>query len=1076
MAAQSNAKSNTNSGAKTNRTGTGRSGSTSSSSGTASRGRSSGNRGTGRSAGSRANANHAAETTRSRTSRIINDDDEKALSPARKREITFFIYLAVAVFLLCSNFGICGAVGRVFGGFFFGLWGWCQYLVPFYIIAAAAFFLANGPKKSLIRRFIWIGVILLITSWIFQLSYGTENQTISTLYNAGYDEHRGGGVIFGGIMLLFYKMIGKVGVIILMVLLSIVAVIQITGVSLLQMVKNIFSVSYRGDNDEEDEDEDYEVEERRPRVAHGRRLHSENDLRVLPKNEEGFGEPSVEGFNEYDSGEYGDSDKNELGKSKKKRGRKQAKYESAYEESMHEVIPEEDELPDPYHDDMEELKEVARRKVASTKSAAEKGASDEEITRIAEGRPKVVPSSQERGLNIPSPATVGRGITNPARDAYLAGRNTPAGYDPKKDSAFADTSKKPVDFFELKPQIDLGGDWDDEPSSYGRYSDEDPKKNTFTTEASSTSPMDTEADYPEDEEDIYIPGSVEIGRTGDSSGERSTSRSSASSGAGSSSPVSEAGGSGAGASRTGGPSGKAVTHADTLDEMAKIEENLAARPEPPKKKPYRFPPISLLAPIRNKGPKSDQDVRDTAMKLKNTLESFGVSVTITDYSRGPAVTRYELTPEVGVKVSKILSLQDDIKLSLAAADIRIEAPIPGKSAIGIEVPNKEKQMVGFRELMEYEGFKNAKSKLAFALGKDIGGQIIVGDVAKMPHVLIAGATGSGKSVCLSTIIMSILYKAKPEEVRFIMIDPKQVELTAYNGIPHMLIPVVTDAKKAAGALNWAVQEMEKRYKLFARYNVRNIEGFNKKVDEENPDPEDLSKADLRFMPQIVVIIDELADLMMVAHGEVEEAIVRLSQLARAAGIHLVIATQRPSVDVITGLIKANVPSRIALSVSSGTDSRTILDMVGAEKLLGKGDMLYSPSGMPKPLRVQGAYIDDDEIVSVTDFIKNQCGDAEYDESITQSIDSGAVSSGSGSGAAAEEEERFDEYFEEAGRLVIEKDKASIGYLQRVFKIGFNRAARIMDQLSEAGVVGPEEGTKPRKVLMTMDEFEDFMSV
>ena len=1004
------------------------------------------------------------ETARPRTSRIINDDDEKALSPARKREITFFIYLAVAVFLLCSNFGICGAVGRVFGGFFFGLWGWCQYLVPFYIIAAAAFFLANGPKKSLIRRFIWIGVILLITSWIFQLSYGTENQTISTLYNAGYDEHRGGGVIFGGIMLLFYSMIGKVGVIILMVLLSIVAVIEITGVSLLQMIKNIFSVNYRDDYDDEDDEEDG-YEDRRPRVAQGRRLHSENDLRVLPKNEEGFGEPSIDGFDEY--GESSEEPAKALAKEKKKRGRKPAKDDVTYDESMHEVIPEQDELPDPYHDDMEELKEVARRKVANAKSAARSGASEEEVMRMAEGRPAVVPSSQDRGLNIPSPATVGRGIANPARDAYMAGRNKPSDYDPEMDSAFANT-KKPVDFFELKPQIEdpLGGDWDDEPSysspSYNSYSEEKPKQDTYTTpEVSHATHMDTEDDLPEDEDDVYIPGPGENSRVNSS---RSASSAGTENAASSSGRV----------SRTVNNSG-AVTHADTLNEMAKIEENLAAKPEPPKKKPYKFPPISLLAPIKNKGPKGDQDVRDTALKLKNTLESFGVSVTITDYSRGPAVTRYELTPEVGVKVSKILSLQDDIKLSLAAADIRIEAPIPGKSAIGIEVPNKEKQMVGFRELMEYEGFKNAKSKLAFALGKDIGGQIIVGDVAKMPHVLIAGATGSGKSVCLSTIIMSILYKAKPEEVRFIMIDPKQVELTAYNGIPHMLIPVVTDAKKAAGALNWAVQEMEKRYKLFARYNVRNLEGFNKKVDEENPDPEDLSKADLRFMPQIVVIVDELADLMMVAHGEVEEAIVRLSQLARAAGIHLVIATQRPSVDVITGLIKANVPSRIALSVSSGTDSRTILDMVGAEKLLGKGDMLYSPSGMPKPLRVQGAYIDDDEIVSVTDFIKNQCGDAEYDESITQSIDSGSVSVGN-SGGAAEEDERFDEYFEEAGRLVIEKDKASIGYLQRVFKIGFNRAARIMDQLSEAGVVGPEEGTKPRKVLMTMDEFEDFMSV
>lgn len=481
--------------------------------------------------------------------------------------------------------------------------------------------------------------------------------------------------------------------------------------------------------------------------------------------------------------------------------------------------------------------------------------------------------------------------------------------------------------------------------------------------------------------------------------------------------------------------------------------------------------MKLLKSGRGKGTKSNEaSVRETAMKLKSTLENFGVNVTVTDYSCGPSVTRYELQPEQGVKVSKITNLADDIKLNLAAADIRIEAPIPGKPAVGIEVPNKESQPVFFRDLLESDNFQKFPSNIAFAVGKDISGQVVVADIAKMPHLLIAGATGSGKSVCINTLIMSILYKAKPDDVKLIMVDPKQVELSIYNGIPHMLIPVVTDPKKAAGALNWAVLEMTNRYQLFAQYNVRNLQGYNEKVKAVTGSEE--GNEDLKKLPQIVIIVDELADLMMVAHGEVEDAIVRLSQLARAAGIHLVIATQRPSVDVITGLIKANVPSRIAMTVSSGVDSRTILDMNGAEKLLGKGDMLFYPTGYPKPVRVQGAFLSDDEIADVVDFLKEESGEVTYDESISNEIANTKVG-GSGGGTSSAEPE-YDDYFVDAGKFIIGKDKASIGMLQRVYKIGFNRAARIMDQLSEAGVVGPEEGTKPRKVLMSMEEFENYV--
>ena len=503
-----------------------------------------------------------------------------------------------------------------------------------------------------------------------------------------------------------------------------------------------------------------------------------------------------------------------------------------------------------------------------------------------------------------------------------------------------------------------------------------------------------------------------------------------------------------------------------------IHKDIAkAAKQPPAE--YRIPPLSLLQKGKAATGDSSRELKETAMRLQQTLNTFGVKVTITDISQGPSVTRYELQPEQGVKVSKIVGLPDDIKLNLEATDIRIEAPITGKAAIGIEVPNKENMTVALRDLLESKEFQEFNSNIAFAVGKDIAGKTVVADIAKMPHMLIAGATGSGKSVCINTLIMSILYKAHPDDVKLIMVDPKVVELSVYNGIPHLLIPVVTDPKKASAALHWGVSEMEDRYRKFADYNVRDLKGYNKKI-ETMPVPE--GEEAPKKMPQIVIIVDELADLMMVCPGEVEESICRLAQLARAAGIHLIIATQRPSVDVITGLIKANMPSRVAFSVSSGVDSRTILDMNGAEKLLGKGDMLFYPQGYSKPARVQGAFVSDKEVSDVVDYLKNQAlgntysNYAEDIEEKIKNIGSSGGSSGSGSGGGNDR----DEYFEEAARFIIDKDKASIGMLQRVLKIGFNRAARIMDQLCEYGVVGEEEGTKPRKVLMSMEQFEQLL--
>ncbi len=460
---------------------------------------------------------------------------------------------------------------------------------------------------------------------------------------------------------------------------------------------------------------------------------------------------------------------------------------------------------------------------------------------------------------------------------------------------------------------------------------------------------------------------------------------------------------------------------------------------------YKFPNTNLLD-FDNDGETkiNNAELMDQAKKLEETLASFGVEAKVLQIHKGPSVTRYELQPKQGVKVSKIVNLADDIALNLASSGIRIEAPIPGKSAVGIEVPNSETEMVYLKDVIESEEFEKFPSKLAFAIGKDIAGKPVIADIAKMPHVLIAGATGSGKSVCINTLITSILYKSTPKEVKLIMIDPKVVELSVYNGIPHLLIPVVTDPKKAAGALHWAVNEMTKRYAAFSENNTRDMTSYNKKVKEPS-----------LTMPQIVIIIDELADLMMTAAKEVEDSICRLAQMARAAGIHLVIATQRPSVDVITGVIKANIPSRLAFAVSSGIDSRTILDMHGAEKLLGKGDMLFNPIGEAKPLRIQGAFISDTEVEAIVESVKGNV-QPKYDEAVIESIETPQEAT-----VLADE----DALVPEAIGLIEGKETASISMLQRCLKVGFNRASRIMDDLEARGLVGPDEGSKPRKVIL-----------
>ena len=500
------------------------------------------------------------------------------------------------------------------------------------------------------------------------------------------------------------------------------------------------------------------------------------------------------------------------------------------------------------------------------------------------------------------------------------------------------------------------------------------------------------------------------------------------------------------------------TKEEKVKEVLQLEHTMIVEDEH-----YEFPPIQLLSePDKKPNKASKKAVADTATRLQKTLYSFGVSAKVENVSVGPAITRYELRPAEGVRVSKIANLADDIALSLAAETIRIEAPIPGKQAVGIEVPNAENEVVHFREIVDTDSFRNHKSKLAFAVGKDVGGQEVVADISKMPHVMIAGATGSGKSVCINTLIASIIYKAKPSEVKLVMIDPKVVELSVYNGIPHLLIPVVTDPKKAAGALAWAVQEMENRYAMFASKGVRDLKGYNESIENEEG---------AGTLPHIVIIIDELADLMMVAKNDVEDAICRLAQKARAAGMHLVIATQRPSVDVITGLIKANIPSRIAFAVSSQVDSRTILDMAGAEKLLGKGDMLFYPAGAPKPTRIQGAFISDKEVEKIVDFIKDNSS-ATYNDDIIKQIENAGSTDKELAQQQQDDDDNTDPFLMDAIDVVVETGQASTSFIQRRFKVGYARAGRIIDQMEERGIISGYQGSKPREVLMSKEHWEE----
>ena len=965
-------------------------------------------------------------------------------------EITLVVSFGLVVLMMFSNFGHCGLIGKWLASFFFGIFGCAQFVMPVFFFLGVTILIANDYSTLAMKKCGAGFIILMEESALSQLLYKGASITVHDLFSLAINNHVTGGIIGGGIALLLEEGFGTAGAMVILFCIFLLSCILLTQRSFVSFFKKIVK-------DMKTSREEWKKAAQQKQLE--REAAATEDILI-----------------NLDEEETPDRTKSFL---KMKNGKKKT-TEKRRTEQCEEKVKELEERRSQKESAREKTdKTEPKKNLQDLKVNVPLFTSSDEVKRkdcVKELHPRIYPFTEEDGKTEPFQGKLDfSAFTFPdeikestssfeeeknqkekEEDVYEAPHKAKGGFHTSlpeeiKISGLKTSVKEPVEnivseadaILEEDISVNLP-DFSQSTIEAERINDEekDKEKDKETTEYKL---IDGETDNVEAMTNEVVDINNEAADNEENASEISNI------------------------------SDNEVIESEAKDNeiiskktvVKEIKAKEAAVPDRKKAegKDYIFPPVTLL--IKEQQTQSsgyEQYLKETALKLQQTLESFGVNVTITDISCGPSVTRYEMFPEQGTKVSKILSLTDDIKLNLAASDIRIEAPIPGKAAIGIEIPNKHNQTVHFRDLIESSTFEKFMSRLAFAVGKDIGGKTVVTDLAKMPHLLIAGATGSGKSVCINTLIMSILYKASPEEVKLIMVDPKMVELSIYNGIPHLLIPVVTDPKKASGALNWAVAEMTNRYKKFTETGVRNIEGYNKKVKELQKsgeiDPETIKK-----MPQIVIIIDELADLMMVAPGEVEDAIVRLSQLARAAGIHLVIATQRPSVNVITGLIKANVPSRIAFSVSSGVDSRTIIDMNGAEKLLGKGDMLFYPAGYSKPVRVQGAFISDSEISDVVEFLKENEDVAVYDTEVTEKIESKLNS------AAISQEK--DEYFEAAARFVIEKDKASIGMIQRMFKVGFNRAARIVDQLADAGIVGPEEGTKPRKVLMSSEQLEAY---
>ena len=1012
---------------------------------------------------------------------------------------------AVCVFLFLSNFHICGMLGDMFSSMLLGVFGSIGYVAPVLLFLGTIFYASNKGNIRAVYKMLAVEVLLIVLCGLAQLIFGggyQEGQTFKEIYETAGESGMGGGVIGGALVLALHKTVGATGSYILLLVFMILCLVCITERSFVMAVKKGSGKAYqyaREDHERRKEIRQEKKEEERllreEQRVQGVNLHS-TDLsagrpeRFTPDMAMPVTEEDLARF----SADRKPEEKMETAVEREEKARAAARRDREERRAALGIPPQPE--PSPVQEEKEETRpdpaDVFRGNITMAGKEPEKETvpfdedlslsrprRDEDVflsrsSRDFEdmdvfpegGRPSMEQTAAQAASEaIPEAETFTESWEEPGETMAKPGKTKNAPAEPEDDGYWLDEDYDGNGNLQNAEKDQTGeleslAELDTEP--YAVTED-------YWEPVSVQPPHDAKEEpepapvFPEAEE--IQAGRVLSGAETENTGEipvlqKAEEKKQIVTAAGKviETDAEEIIRQKAEKRRREAEAAKAAEERQAAD--AAVRQEIQKKEEKPRK-PYVAPPLELL----KKGPgaasgQSEKEFKETAIKLQQTLRNFGVGVTVTNISCGPTVTRYELHPEQGVKVSKIQSLADDIKLNLAATDIRIEAPIPGKAAVGIEVPNKVNSIVYLRELLESPEIRQHPSSLAFAVGKDIGGQPVVADLAKMPHLLIAGQTGSGKSVGINTMIMSLIYRSSPEDVKLIMIDPKVVELSVYNGIPHLLIPVVTDPKKAAGALNWAVAEMMDRYQKFAQSNVRDLKGYNARVKS-------LMEAGDVPADQLVIIIDELADLMMVASSEVEDSICRLAQLARAAGIHLVIATQRPSVNVITGVIKANVPSRIAFSVASGVDSRTILDMNGAEKLLGNGDMLFYPSGYPKPLRVQGAFVSDQEVSQVTDYIKEQNEDTGYDRSVEQKMNQGG-----GAGGASGGSDR-DTLFFDAGRFIIEKDKASIGMLQRMFKIGFNRAARIMDQLAEAGVVGEEEGTKPRKILMSMEEFDAF---
>ncbi|MCD8347427.1 MAG: DNA translocase FtsK [Lachnospiraceae bacterium] len=1018
----------------------------------------------------------AASVSQRNDSEPVQEYSSPSANPLLAREALLWLILAVCVFIFISFFGIGGYFGSVVSDFCFGIFGVCAWVFPLLLFLACAFWISNRGNRLAGIKFGGCMLFYLCLCCFAALVEGNYDGVyyLGKLYARCAAGKTGGGVVGGTIVYFLAPALGSAGAAVLLVVFALIALVLVTQKSLIGGVKRQGDRVYRSAKESSERRKEEQKRRREWEQFEGTQdFLGEGTERVPAEESEKRRELRQERMSVYSEIPTQVSTQS---------------LEPFFEAEYTSRSKKEKKKPRPAATEERQL-DVS---VMFTESTGER-----RHHRHASGvttNTRIVGEPEQVGVNVHEilpkaydPAVADGSVPNVSGGAYMdVSADTGSGM--ADDTNFINLEKEKhsgnqtpaaqtaaPEFGQEMLSLHIEGVEEEEGIKEGTAESERAvdtgslseatgalKKNERMIQSEERSRRkkirtDVTEDMPQpmperDLEEEYEERS--------SNSERPQKNTSSGDGLKEESETQEAGGTGK-IKRNPRSSEQEIADGIASVEAEAAETAKTVRPE------YVFPPLELLKKGSSKSRKGqEQEIRQTAAKLQQTLDSFGVHVTVTNVSCGPSVTRYELLPEQGVKVSRIVSLSDDIKLNLAAADIRIEAPIPGKSAVGIEVPNTENSVVPLRDLLESDEFQNHKSKLAFATGKDLAGKVVVSDIAKMPHLLIAGATGSGKSVCINTLIMSILYKAKPEEVKLIMIDPKVVELSVYNGIPHLLIPVVTDPKKAAGALNWGVAEMTDRYAKFAEVGVRDLKGYNQKIEAlaDVDDPEKPQK-----LPQIVIIVDELADLMMVAPGEVEDSICRLAQLARAAGIHLVIATQRPSVNVITGLIKANMPSRIAFSVSSGVDSRTIIDMYGAEKLLGKGDMLFYPQGYQKPARVQGAFVSDEEVSDVVDFLKNSNSSFATESDIEEQIAKVQKAS-----AAARTAEDTDELFADAGKFIIEKDKASIGMLQRVFKIGFNRAARIMDQLSDAGVVGPEEGTKPRKILMSAEQFENYL--